>query len=379
MAMGSPVSPIVCNLFMEDLEHRAITTAPADFMPQFWKRYVDDVLAKIKKHQEKALEDHLNQVDPTKSIQFTHEKMENNTIPMLDVKIVVLEDGSIKTEVYRKATHTNHYLHFTSHHPLSQRMGVVRTLLDRARTVVSLPEDLEKEENTISQALRTCHYPAWAITNVQKMSQQSINKTSKGRPKKSQAETTGGQITLPYVKGLSENIASTLRKHRISTSYKPLMTIRRLLVHPKDKVEDAKKTGVVYKIPCGSCPKVYIGETGRKLETRLSEHESDVENNINTGVRTRTARLASTTEEHDSAITDHLLEENHVPNWQPKIMAREPYKLDRKIMEAITIQRHPNNVNRMDGAYQLSHIYDSLLLPYPPNPSRGAGGKGQSH
>ena len=26
--MGSPVSPIVCNLFMEDLERRAIDTAP---------------------------------------------------------------------------------------------------------------------------------------------------------------------------------------------------------------------------------------------------------------------------------------------------------------------------------------------------------------
>ena len=48
-AMGSPVSPIVANLFMEWLEQEAIATAPMDCMPQFWRRYVDDVLEIIHK------------------------------------------------------------------------------------------------------------------------------------------------------------------------------------------------------------------------------------------------------------------------------------------------------------------------------------------
>ena len=51
-AMGSPVSPIVANLFMEFLEQHAIATAPMDCWPRLWKRYVDDIL-EIKRDRSK--------------------------------------------------------------------------------------------------------------------------------------------------------------------------------------------------------------------------------------------------------------------------------------------------------------------------------------
>ena len=57
-AKGSPVSPIVANLFMEDLEQQAIASAPAECRPKFWKRYVDDTLEVIKRGEANNLKLH---------------------------------------------------------------------------------------------------------------------------------------------------------------------------------------------------------------------------------------------------------------------------------------------------------------------------------
>jgi len=44
-------------------------------------------------------------------------------------------------------------------------------------------------------------------------------------------------------------------------------------LHPNDK----QITDCIYKIPCASCEKCYVWETGRKFGTRLKEHETEVE------------------------------------------------------------------------------------------------------
>lgn len=64
-AMGDPLSAIMSGFFMEDLESRAMATAPADCRMCLWKRYVDDILEKIKACYTQELTDHLNTVDDT--------------------------------------------------------------------------------------------------------------------------------------------------------------------------------------------------------------------------------------------------------------------------------------------------------------------------
>ncbi len=67
--MGSPVSAVVANLYMEFFEEEALNSAPVK--PVLWKRYVDDTFCIVKKGTEKHLLDHLNSV--RLSINFTME------------------------------------------------------------------------------------------------------------------------------------------------------------------------------------------------------------------------------------------------------------------------------------------------------------------
>ena len=86
-AMGSPVSPIVANLVMEWLEQQAIATAPMNCKPRLWKRYVDDVLEIVRKGTVEDHTKHINQIDTSGNIKFTHETEDNGTIPFLDTLI----------------------------------------------------------------------------------------------------------------------------------------------------------------------------------------------------------------------------------------------------------------------------------------------------
>ena len=62
-----------------------------------------------------------------------------------------------------------------------------------------------------------------------------------------------------------------------------MTTLRRLLVKDKDGPKD--RQGAVNKIKCCDCQITYIGEIGRNLSTRLTEHKrattnGDVNNHI---------------------------------------------------------------------------------------------------
>ncbi len=139
-AMGSPVSPLVANIYMEQYEVKAIASAPNP--PKFWDRYVDDTHTVVKDNQLEELHTHLNSVDS--NIQFTVEEPgPDGGIPFLDTYCMILEDGSFKTRVYRKPTHTDLYLNWNSHHPLSAKISVVNTLFYRAEVVCSDEDTLK--------------------------------------------------------------------------------------------------------------------------------------------------------------------------------------------------------------------------------------------
>lgn len=313
-AMGSSVSVVVANLVMEDVEERALTTFIDP--PRFWKRYMDDTSCIIDRMRRQEFFNHLNSIE--KSIQFTMEEEEHNSIAFLDVKITRQSDQSFATSIFRKKTHTNRYLNFNSNHPNCHKRSVVNSLFSRVRTIVSDPREQKKEMNFIKKTLRDNGYPKKFLTKQRK------------RILDEERPSTVGFATIPYVKGFSEKIKRILEDVDIKVAFKPQNKIGQTLSTVKDQIDPKRRKGVVYSIPCKDCNEVYIGETKRSFTTRSSEHQRDIEKG----------------DEEKSALSKHAIHNDHRINWkEARILEREEHYKKRLFLESFHINSTKNSMN----------------------------------
>ena len=345
-ATGSSVSPVVANLYMEAFEKKALATAPIP--PHLWMRYVDDTFVVLHEYEIDRFTTHINSQDP--NIKFTIEPESEGRIPFLDTEVLLNDDASTRTKVYRKPTHTDQYLNWSSNHHLEHKRSVVRTLLQRADVVSSTEEDKKAEVEHIKTALAANGYKPWVMRIPEKK--------KKDKTQEKSSRSNAPPIALPYIQGLSENLQRIFRNHNIATYHKPFNTLGSLLVKPKDQTPKESQCGLVYHIMCQSCNHTYIGETGRNMGVRFKEH--------------------TTRKNTNSAVKEHLEATNHRCSMENvKILEREENWYKRKVKEAIMIQRHQPTLNR-DKGLELPPVYSSLLS-HDPNGSCDVSAPQQRH
>ena len=122
--MGSPISPVTANIYMDHFESLAIPSIPP--LIKWWFRYVYDVHSATRNYQVNKHQEHLNSIDP--HITFTTELPGTDVLPFLDT-LTKPTPNSIESTVYRKPTHTNRYLDYNSNHPFSAKLSVINTLI----------------------------------------------------------------------------------------------------------------------------------------------------------------------------------------------------------------------------------------------------------
>ncbi|XP_072050085.1 uncharacterized protein [Amphiura filiformis] len=263
-AMGSPVSPIIANLFMENFEEKALQSCANP--PKYWGRYVDDIM-------------------------------------------VIMDNAE----------------------PLEHKLGVIRTLTHRAKTLSSDSTLLEKELDHVKKSLSICGYTKWTW---------SAPSSRKWDPKPRRNETPSkGHVSLPYVQGVTEAINRKIRSAGVTVHVKPSNTIRSMVVSPKDKVKTLDRTGSIYQIQCKDWPSQYIGETKRALGKRVSEHKRE-----------------------PSPVGGHMRSARH--SFDPgevKVLDSDSRWFQRGVKEAVYIAASEPDLNKDQGRHPLPAAYKRLL------------------
>ena len=225
--MGSPVSPLVADLFLQEIE----TVALRSFVdpPRLWLRYVDDTFVIIKTNQVEAFHKFLNQ--QCDQIKFTVEcENDQRSLHFLDCDLKVNQHGEFESTVFRKPTHSDLYLNYESAHPKFVKHSLVSSMCDRVRALCSTPNLQEEELLRIKNVLRDNRYPFSIVEKHSGIRQISSN----GSKVDQEMIATAG---IPYRKDTSEAIKKILKDYRIRTFFRIDNTLKRHLMKPKDSIK----------------------------------------------------------------------------------------------------------------------------------------------
>ncbi|BHF66191.1 hypothetical protein SprV_0200920700 [Sparganum proliferum] len=341
--MGSPISGLLAELVLLRLE-KVVFQA---IKPKLWLRYVDDTFVIIKNCEVERLHQRLNDVFP--ATEFIREEAIRDSLPFLDVRIQKLIDGGLATSVHRKDSNSEIILNYGSNHPATHKRICVRTLFHRAYRYCNSNDLLNKELARLYRLFRSNGYPMSFVKNCLRHQTQSQDPTPNGEI------VTRKFYSLPYMRGISEIIVRQFNRLGIHAAHKPASSLRAALSRMEDPIPKEQRTNVIYHIPCANCSCVYVGHTGRRLDTRINEH-----------------KLAIRRRDPLSLIFAHAVEYDHRFNWDgAEVVAMANTQRAREFLEAWYI--NAGSINRhvdLDAHYE--GLRSRLTVPCPNHASTNA-------
>ena len=318
--MGSPISMVIANLVLEDVEDRIFASSD-HYDVLYWRRYVDDTWIVLPKDNIEPFCEHINSIE--NSIQFTVEQEDKScSLPFLDVLVSRSSPSNFSISLYSKPTCSRKYLAFSSYSPSCHKRAVVSCLSKRAQLFASSSAERDNQLRELADVLNVNGYPRPFVRSNIFVEKPTNLHVSSSR-----------YITLPYVKDTSEAIRRILKKHNISVAFKPIHKLKHFFPLPKDKVDPSQRKGIVYKINCDDCNRPYIGQSGNCVNTRVEQHRAAF-------------RLINPSR---SAVAQHALEEGHRIDWSNvEILAKETNYTKRLFLESWFSKKFDNSLNRCD-------------------------------
>ena len=165
VAMGSPLAPILANIFMRHFEENALRHYNGT-QPILYRRYVDDsfIVFKLKTHVQPFFQ-YLNGLHA--NIKFTKDEESENSLSFLDIKIMKRE-GKFVTSTFYKPTHTGVYMNWYSFAPRKYKINLVKCLLNRAWKICSDEILFDADWEVIKSNLLKNQYPEGLLNAINK-------------------------------------------------------------------------------------------------------------------------------------------------------------------------------------------------------------------
>lgn len=91
-------------------------------------------------------------------------------------------------------------------------------------------------------------------------------------------ECSRSKLKTKVIGNFHDSVILTQLRTRIQLAHRPITTFRQPLTNVKDKDDPKDRQGAVDKINAATCQATYIGETGRNLNVRLTEHKRATRN-----------------------------------------------------------------------------------------------------
>lgn len=153
-------------------------------------------------------------------------------------------------------------------------------------------------------------------------------------------------INLPYATIIHHQLFRLFQQYNITMVTNNKHNISSIIGSTKDIIETQEKANLVYKIQCGDCNAIYIGQTKRRLKIRINEHKNNVKHR----------------DAHHTALSQHSIQNEHTFNFDDvKILNNETYLRKRLILEMIQIKSHIHSINFKTDIDKLSNIYELII------------------
>jgi len=226
--MGGPLSGLVADVYMDNLEKQLLSTDLGRSGVRFWKRYVDDNIFCIWEVTTEELTEFLASMNQFhQNVKFIME-LGGHKINFLDLTVSFHIHNRIftpRSEIFRKNTFTGVSIHHDSYHPRQHKMTVLHAAIHR---LLSIPLARKAYEHEVRHIEEIGKINGLEVNVPELIRRKSVRKLISENRDHSPKENKRKWVLLPYFGKTSEKTGKERKRLDYRTAFYPVSKVTQL-------------------------------------------------------------------------------------------------------------------------------------------------------